>query len=416
MEKLIESANPLLSLAGALFLLGACFDMIFTTEFKSKLRQLIISSANAGRLSKGFLSTYSGIFVAEILSFHRPLAFVGKSIAPSLFFFLLASYVEARNQPEFAGRLQLDFFTGLLLLAPPILAVIAFQLLFDVLSAYISVLYFDIIAQTRKLRVVILVLLSDLFVTSLFWTICFALTLAVHVKIADLYTRETDVALKFVELDDKIWAEDSLYNRNGTLRTDDRKTMAVALFIRARETFLTVRADYIPIITNMRGDEVLASQLFTLVEATSVAKQTSQVSNDNGNFHAKVVVQNLIGFQEFVSLIRYGLNALNTLQIMYNAASDYPRYEYLTTEKIYGDIVDEESGQNWVVGSDVFVFCDKRLIRLKSDAADNFDFGKCAKYAIGPTGAGRYVAETAGINFPQNYQISYKAFFGLLWR
>lgn len=194
MQSLVTSVDPLVSLAGVLFAMGVCFDTVFSKEFKDSVWKLFITSdAKTGWMA--VVSDFSTFFVNDLLTYQNRRVFVLKSISLSAFFYACIVVFEAQYYRGATEDIQRGFFEAVIQLYTPALFVLVAQVSFDVLSAFISVLFLRLIPLTKSVASIILILLSDVLVTGIMWSAFFGLALSLHVAIADFQSRTSTVGV-----------------------------------------------------------------------------------------------------------------------------------------------------------------------------------------------------------------------------
>jgi len=141
MQGLINSADPLLTLAGALFLIGVAFDFIFSSQFKNQIRDAIAKTGILPRKPRNILLLYSEYFVQDIIGYEYKIGFFIKSLSLSVLCYLLVAFFETKYS-GFPFPMQEMLLSNVALLSGPVLVVCLFQMAFDWFSSYISILYF----------------------------------------------------------------------------------------------------------------------------------------------------------------------------------------------------------------------------------------------------------------------------------
>jgi hypothetical protein len=409
MEGLIKSSDPLLALAGAFFLIGVCFDVIFSREFKDKIRDAIADQYSNKNFSKNSLIISARYLAHEVMSIDRISVFFLKSFALSVSFYVIAAVVDTRLHAFTAGdsTLQGSLARHLMQLAPPVLIVAIFHVFFDFLSAYITVLYLRLVIICRSLRYILLILLSDIFVTATLWSLFFGGALAIHLKIADFEQRDIPIYLKFLSAQlAPGWREDSFIKQNTSLKeaqslTAEVKVMGYEQFIKPSEN------NQIILLTNEGDQEKVASILFKIAVYANSGKVRSvaNLKEDDGGYSMTLSAIDIIDFRDIPRI------AADTYRILSPNYVVFGKFQYVATRNLYASFYgDYDAHVRWPEDGNV-VSCDNKIQTLDDAQAQTFDFSRCSRYLITHVSTGKYIGLAAGGSFHPNYLISYKAFF-----
>src|SRR3954447_3384277 len=408
MESLIKSSEPLVALAGAFFLIGLCFDLIFSREFKDKIRKTISDNWALGNFSRNALVTSAQYLSHEVMSVDRGTAFFLKTLALSVSFYVIVAVIDTRLHDDGDFSLQGNLARNLLQLSPAVMVVAMFHVLFDFLSAYITVLYLRLIVLCRSLRYVLLILLSDILVTATFWSIFFGGVIAIHLKFADFEQRETSVVLTFPTTESYPgWVENSPMRTNKSLQK--AKTVTPELTIATAGNSIPPAANArLLLLTNEPDNKTIAATLFRIAVFTNPKSliAISGLTEQGESYSTKFSASRLINFADLPKI------ATSYYNILFPSDVALGEFAYLATQKMYSGYLEGYSDHlGWPRDDRNVVMCNDNIQILSEVEFGQFDFQQCTRYVATHSSTGKYIGLAAGIGFSNNYFIPYKAFF-----
>jgi hypothetical protein len=403
-DKLIASADPLLSLAGVLFAIGLAFDAIFSNEFKDRIKQTIIQSYLRNLRLSLLLAEYSRFFVIEILSIKKVSAYLLKTATLSIVFYLIVAVFEARSS---SGIVQANVLESVASLTPSIIFLFFSQILFDVFSSYVSVIYIRMIARNRHLGQIIILLISDVVVSACLWGIFFSYAIAFHLKIADLSARQINLAVSINRDLNGPKAADVFENPGlkggilvaylSTYNSDEQKFYGRE---KAKSREVVAFSDI--------GDDKLVFKKFLDVIANlrEPGVQTSlSINVAQEQYYAHMAIANVLDRADFDLVFGASARLLNPLVLYFDQFGTH----YFAVRQLYSWIIQDYDDH--LRFGDLAVFCNDQFLLMTASEARTYDFTRCETYFITPKKTSRFIALWGGFAFPTNYLFSPAAFF-----
>ncbi|MGH6923880.1 MAG: hypothetical protein ACRED5_09095 [Propylenella sp.] len=410
MSQLLLSTNPLLALAGTLFVIGVCFDLIFSDPFKSRVKTLVAEPAIFSPDRPALITAYARDFVLELWQPDKRRSFLWKTVALSTLFYVIIAVLEIRTVSDLS--VQGEMLQDILLFRPSVLSLFGFHMAFDVGSAYVTILYLRLSYNLATLRDVLLLFSTDIIVKAAIWSMFFAVALALFVKVADYEVRWADVAVRFEEDAASIeWKEQSVYHTNTTLV--GKRTW--------RGTFLTRhdRGDpfsdwplyvWFAVATNHDDPEIVAKQLLALASAEGLGR-VAELNGESGepiSLFRNIGTRRVLSYGDVVTLARFLTNLTNPVPMIFDRKVGY--YYWQTIKSLYEPVIQRYFEDRQWTGN-LVVVCGEQSRVMSHEEAFEFDFGSCNKYWFASEGVLQGMNVVAGYYFQDNYRISYMAFF-----
>jgi hypothetical protein len=406
MDKLITSSDPFLALAGAAFLIGAGFDLIFSREFKRRIRRSIIAYGPKKQPFSQLITIYTTYFTSEILAHKSPLAFVLRTVSLCLLIFVVVLILESGLYGPEVAAINVELVGDIARVSGPIIILLFVHVIFDILSAFISVLYFRLVEACKKLSDIILVFVANIVTAAVMWNLFFGYALALHVKATDFTPREALVGLQFSKDVPESWPTP----KNSTFRRGDMLVIDFYSSIGGEQ--LPWRGLRPPSIYNIG---LIASNITDtdktvgyLGRVASYAYPSVTFQNveklDTDYYAATLSVERLLGFSKlpWVAAVTYDL--VNPLRIAFGRG-----YSYLSSQQIFFNLILSSGALVWLE-DDPILACDNTIRRLKTSEFSDFNFSTCAEYLLAPAEGLFYMALLASMNVPDHH-FSYRAFF-----
>lgn len=405
MEKLITSADPLLSLAGVVFVMGVAFDIVFSSQFKDRIKQTITKSYLKDLRFSQLLTEYSRFFVVEILSFNRISVFIIKSAFLSVLFYLFVAFFEARINP-----IQNLVFVSIALLTPSIVLLFIFQIMFDIFSSFVSVVYIQLIGRNRRIYQITILLISNVLISACLWSLFFSYAIALHLKVADLEKRRANIALEIERNPQGAgFSGDNFYNSNATLRDKAIVQGSLLNYDSDEQLFYSFEGGTRPVIaiSNIKDDKIVFQKFLETISKLHEpgGELSSKVNVAAEKYYSQLVVSNVIGRREFAVVFSNSVAILNPMALVFQQLGT----SYYAIKKTYATML--ESYDAHLLIADLALFCDDKFSTITSTEANTYDFSSCATYFITPKSTARYIVLWTGRNFSNNSVFSHGAFF-----
>lgn len=409
MEHLLKSADPLLTLAGALFALGLAFDVIFSATFKEQIKQTITRSYLRNAKFSRLVVDYSKYFVRDILSLRRPSQFVLKTVSLSVLFYLIVALIEARSSIA-DQSIQSRVFESVALFAPSILILFFFHAVFDIFSSLVSVLYFNMIAAHRRSYEIAVILVSDFIVSAFLWGLFFSYAMATHLKVADFTQRQVNLALNIDRQADSGWGPDSFFQKNATLHGKVALVASLAEYDEEDQSFYGLESNRnasIVAVTNITDDKLIAQKFLQELKNSNagVIIVSPKIDLIQERYSSRVTISRVIGRDEFGKVLSSSARLLSPLVLSF----DQFGRSYFAVRRLYAWFLSDF--RDHLDFSNILLFCDETAYQMSTAEVNVFDFSACTTYFITSRDTGRYMALWAGYFFSTNYVFSHGAFF-----
>lgn len=405
MEKLITSADPLLSLAGVIFVLGLAFDIVFSNQFKDQIKQTIMKSYLKDLRFSHLLTEYSRFFVVELLSFNRVLVFVSKSAFLSIIFYSFVAFLEVR-----ISRVQNLVIESIALLTPSIVVLFVFQIMFDVFSASVSVVFIQLVGRNRRIYQITILLISNILISACLWSLFFSVAIPLHLKVADFEKRSANIAIEIERNPSGAgFSGDSFYNSNATLINKSIIQGSLLNYNSDEKVFYGVEGATKPVIaiSNIEDNKILFQRFLETISDLHEpgVELSSKVNIAEEKHYSHVVVSNLIGRRELAIIFSATAAALNPLALVFERFGS----SYYAIKKTYSSVLTPYDDH--LLLNELAFFCNDKFRTITFTEADTHDFSSCKTYFISPKLTARYIALWTGFHFSNNSVFSHGAFF-----
>jgi hypothetical protein len=407
MGELIFSTEPLLWLAGVIFLAGAGFDLIFSVDLKRKISDALVHYSFARARFVEIITRSASSFCVDILKPKKAGSFFLKSMALSIIFYTATVIFEITVHPNsLAGVIHWGFLYELMTLYAPVVIVVASVVGFDLISAYISVAYLGLAGGLSRGIHLTLVLISDIIVTAFLWFLFFPVMLSLHVTLADLQKRSAEIGVRVEKAAPINWASPANPMETNETLSRAAPLSVTAFIVESNNLVAPVPNNQFLVVSNITDTlEVGRAALdFTMLSGNTIIPVTAAAS-EAGISKRRYSIQHVLGLREVRGLFDTTLGLFSPAKLIFG------EYYYITTRTLYFGIVGEFSDHDTWDGRTVGLWCDGKVTEIEWPKVAGFDFHSCGKYVVFHSGGPTYLSLLAGSAFEVNAALSYKAFF-----